>query len=166
LQYGTGLVAFVKRAGHTHELEGFAVAGAPHVRAGTEIPEVAVFVEGDFLAFGDVVEQINLKNTRHGALADEAEASALRQCHRLVATDHHALERIIVLDDFFHLLLDAREIIRADAVLQLHVIVKAVFHRWSGSELHIRPYPRDRSRHDVRTGVTQALQLGHFKAFF
>ena len=55
-------VAFVKSARHRHDLKGFAIAGASHVRAGTEIPEIPVFEDGDLLVPRNVIEKIDLED--------------------------------------------------------------------------------------------------------
>ena len=50
------LVAFVVGAGDTQQLERADVAGAHHVRPGAEIDEIAVLIERDLFAFGNVFE--------------------------------------------------------------------------------------------------------------
>ena len=77
LQLWVLVVAFVERAGHGHEFDRFAVAGATDVRAGTQIPEVAVLKQRDRFALGDVVEQIDLEFRWLGALAEGGEATGL-----------------------------------------------------------------------------------------
>ena len=74
------LVAFIEGAGDGHEFDGFAVAGAADVWAGAEIPEVAVLEEGDGLALGDVVEEIDFEFRWLGAFAECGEAAGLCEC--------------------------------------------------------------------------------------
>ena len=60
LELGIGCVALVESARHAHHLEGLAVPRPRHVGARAEIPKIAVFVERNRLAFGNVAEQIDL----------------------------------------------------------------------------------------------------------
>ncbi len=47
---------------------------------------------------------------------------------------------------------------------QVNVVVKAVFDGGAGGELSVRPETEDGSGHDMRGGVPDALQFGHFAA--
>ncbi len=87
-----------------------------------------------------------------------------RILQRLLARDDDFLEGVVRLDLLFHLGLDGREILRRDAVLQVHVVVKAVLDRRPGGELRVRPQAQNGGGHDVRGGMPDALQFGHLGA--
>ena len=57
-------VAFVIGAGDVRELECADVARAHNVGPGAEIDKIAVFVEADFFAFGNVFDDVQLEDTR------------------------------------------------------------------------------------------------------
>ncbi len=166
LQLRVLVVALVEGAGDAHELEGLAVAGARHVRAGAKIPEVAILVERDLLALGDVIQQVDLELARGRAFAQACEAPALGERQRLLAADLDLLEGLVLLHDLLHLGLDLLEIVRGDAVLELEVVVESVLDRRTGRELGVRPDPQDRGGHDVGAGVPEPLQVGHLAALF
>ena len=83
---------------------------------------------------------------------------------RLVARDDDPLERMVRFDLLFHLRLDLLEILGRDAVGQFDVVVKAVLDRRTGGELRFRPDLEDGRGQDVRSGVPQALDVGHLRA--
>ena len=166
LQHRTCLVALVKSARDAHQLEGLAVPGAADVRAGAEIPEVAVFIKGYFLSRGNVVKKIHLECAGDTTLRDKAQSPVQSQGHGLVAADHNTFEGVVVLHHLFHFLLDFGKIIRGDAVLQIHVVIEAVLHRWACGELHVVPQPRYRRRHDMGAGMAEAVQIGHLMTLF
>ena len=47
---------------------------------------------------------------------------------------------------------------------KFHVVIKAVFDRRPGGELGVGPQAEDGGGHDMRAGMPDALQLGHFRA--
>ena len=64
LQLWIFVVALVECAGDRHEFDRLAVAGAGDVRASAEIPEVAILIQRNRLARGDVVEEVDLEFAR------------------------------------------------------------------------------------------------------
>ena len=156
------LVAFVIGAGHVGELERADVAGAHDVRAGAEIDEIAVAIERDLLALGNVLDDIELELARARPRAPSA-ASRPRAAQRKASSrEHfHALEGVVRLDLLLHLGLDFLEILGRDAVRQFDVVVEAVLDRRAGGELRFRPEPEDGGGQDVGGGMADALQVGH-----
>ena len=156
------LVALVVGARDVRELERADVPRAHDVRPGAQIEEVAIAEERDFLALGDVREIADFEFARiPRPLAEPAEAPAFRQRHRLRARHRRALEDVVRLDLLFHLLLDAREVLRRDAVLQIHVVVKAILHRRPRGKLRLRPDAEDGRGEHMRRAVAQPLNVGH-----
>ena len=164
LELGVRGVAFVEGTCDAHDLEGLAVPGAGNVRAGAEIPEVTILIKRDRLAFGDVLEEINLETAWNRALPEGGETTRLRQFEGLGTGDFAFLEDLIFLHDREHLGLDLFEVVGRDAMGKIDVVVKPVFHRRPGRELRIGPELRNRRREDVRAGVAQALQFRHLVA--
>ena len=83
------------------KLEGFDLLGVADVGAGAEVDELAVLVEADLLAFGDVVEAAEFV----ALLAD-----GLDLLDGFFARALDALELLVLLDDLLHLGLDGFEI--------------------------------------------------------
>ena len=112
LELRVALVILVIGAGDAGEFEGANVASAHHMRPGAQVNELAVFVIGNCLAFGNVfqISQFELAGSR--PFAEPAQSPALGVFHGLLAADDDPLERVVRLDLFFHLLLDFREIFR------------------------------------------------------
>src|ERR1043166_1273516 len=68
---------------------------------------------------------------------------------------------MIRFDLLFHLGLDLLEILRRNAVRKIHIVVKTVFHRRSGSELRFRPNLQNRRRKYMRCRMTKPFEIGH-----
>ena len=112
-------VAFVVGAGDVRELERADVAGAHHVRAGAEIDEIAVAIERNRFALGNVLDDIELEPRGLGSFRERREPAFSGELQRLLARDFDALEEVVRLDLLLHLLLDVREVLRRDAVRQV-----------------------------------------------
>ena len=156
LELGVLLVAAEIRAGDLEQLDaaGLHVPRAHHMGAGAEVHELAVLEEADGLALGDVAQALDL----------EGLALALEVGQRLLAGLDRLLEDLVLLGDLAHLLLDLREIVWGEAVLQFEVVVEALFGGRPDVQQRIGPEPQDRCRQDVRAGVTQTHQFIHLLA--
>src|SRR3954470_24664911 len=88
-------VALVRGAGDAGELERADVAGPHDVRAGAEIGELAVAIERDFFALGNVLDDIELELARLRPIAERAEDAAPGHVERFVARDGDALESVV-----------------------------------------------------------------------
>ena len=131
------------------------------MRPGAQVNEIAVLEIGNRLALGNVCQVAELELARVRPLAQPAQPAALGILDRLLARDDDFLEGVVRLDLLLHLRLDLREILRRDAVRQIHVVVKPVLDRRPGGELGVRPEPQNGGGHDVRGGMADAFQLGH-----
>ena len=166
LEHGAVFVPLVEGAGHAHDFKGFAVAGAAHVGAGAQVREVSVAVQGDFLVFRDVVQQVDLEAGGAAARAQSAQFPGFRHFHGVCTGDDFLLEGLVFLHHFFHFRFNAFKVFRADAVVQLHVVIKTVFHGGTARQLGIRPDAANGRSQNVRAGVAQAFQIRHLVAFF
>jgi len=164
LQLRVLLVALVIGAGDLRQLERADVARAHDMRPGAEIEELPVLIVRDRLAFGDVREVPQLEFAGHRTLAERPETPALGVLSGLLARDDLLLEDMVGLDLLLHLLLDAREILRSDAMVELDVVVKPILDRRTGGELGPRPQAQDGGGQHVGAGMPDPLQLGHLVA--
>ena len=161
LKLGIVFVTLVVGAGDVSELEGPDVAGAHDVRAGAEIGKVPVFVQGDDFALGDALDDIAFELRGFGTLGQGGEASLLRKGDGVVAGNLGALKRVVRLDLLFHLLLEAGEILRGNAVRKFDVVIKTVLHRRTGGKLRLGPDFQDGRGQHVRGGVADAFEFSH-----
>ena len=136
------------------------------MRAGAEIDEIAVAIERDRFAFGNVLDDIELELARLGSRTKGAKFATFRHVQGFVARDFDALERMVRLDLLLHLRLDLLEILGRDAVRQLDVVIETVLDRRSGGELRFRPDLQNGGGQDVRRGMAQPFDVGHLGALF
>ena len=135
------------------------------MRPGAEVNEIAVLEIRNRFALGNRFEVVELELAHiAGAFGQSAQPSAFGILDGLFAGDDDFLERVVRLDLLLHLGLDLLEILRRDAVLQIHVVIKSVFDRRTGGELRLGPEPQNGGGHDVRGGMADAFQLGHLRA--
>ena len=123
-----------------------------HVRPAAEVVELAVAIDGDRLAVGNVLEALDLEAL--AALAEEA--------RRLVARDLDALEGASLGEDLAHLRLDLLQIVgrerlrAAEVVLELLAVVDA-----ADVDLDLGPQSLDRVGHHVLGAVAhEPTRLG------
>ena len=166
LEHGTVLVPLVEGARHAHDLERLAVPRAAHVGAGAQVRKISVAVQGNLLVFRNVVQQVNFKLGRRIARPKGAQFPGFRHLHGLRAGNNFLLERLVFLHHLLHLLLNALKILCADAVVQLHVVIKTVIHGRAASQLGVRPEAANGRSQNVRAGVAQPFQIRHLMAFF
>src|SRR5262249_53031815 len=105
-------------AGDAEQLERADLAGVGDVRPAAQVDELALAVEAERRVLLQVVVDV---------LDLVALADVLDQLARLRGGALEALERLSVLDDLGHLLLDAREVVLADRGGRVDVVVEAVF---------------------------------------
>ena len=138
--------------GDLEQLEGLHVAGAHHVRAGAKVDELAILIERNRFAFGDVVEALEL----------ELLAAFLEERARFVAGLDAFVEGLIFLHDLAHFILDSGEVLRREAMaFQVEVVIKAFVGRRPDVEAGIRPKAQHGSGHDMGCGMANALQFAH-----
>ena len=134
-----------------HELDGADFAGRRDVRAGAQIDEGAVTVDGDLLV-GEVVDVLELE-----ALVGE-------DLLRLLDGDHLADEGLVGLDDLLHLLLDGAEVVGGDVLGQQEVVEVAVIGCRAEGDLRAGEQLLHGLGHDMGAGMAQDMQrLGAFR---
>ena len=148
------------------ELERADVAGAHDMGSRAEVGELAVAVERDRFVLGDVLNDIELELGCHTARSEGGQFTALGHSEGIGAGNFNALEDMVGLDLAFHILLDAGEILRRDAVGELEVVVKSVFHWRTCRELGLGPdFQNCRGKH-MGGGVADAFEFSHGMAGF
>jgi len=165
LELGVFLVALVVGAGDGGELEGADIAGAHDVRAGAQVYEIAGFVVADGFVGGDFgqVAELELAGVAR-ALAQAAQPAALGVLDGLLAGDDDLLEAMVGFDLFLHFGFDGGEVLRGDAMRQVHVVIEAIFDRRPRGELGFRPQAQNGGGHDMGAGMAQPFQVGHLVA--
>src|SRR5437764_15355686 len=88
-------VAFVVGAGNAGELERADVAGAHDVRAGAEIGELAIAIERDFFALGNVLDDVELELAGGRSLTKGPKNTTLSHRQGFVARDNDAGEGVV-----------------------------------------------------------------------
>src|SRR5438874_10353065 len=102
-------VAFVVGAGDAGELERADVACAHDVRAGAEIGELAVAIERDFFALGNVLDDVEFELTGRRSLTKGTKDTTLGHIECFSSRDDDTLEGVVRFDLLFHLRLDLFE---------------------------------------------------------
>jgi hypothetical protein len=152
LELLVGLVTAVIGAGDGEELEGLQLGRVADVRAGTEVSELAVGVEGDFLALRDVGEAAELV-----ALL----AAGLDDLDGLLARDLLAVKALVLVGDLLHLGLELGEILGGQLVVEVDVVVEAGVRRRPDVEFGVRKQTEDGGRQHVRGRVAEFFERSH-----
>jgi len=124
------------------QLEGLQLGGVAHVGAGAEVHELAVLVEGDFFALGNVGEAAQLVALL-AALLDDGDG--------LFAGDFLADKGLVLVGDLLHLGLDLQQVVGGEFVVEVDVIVEPGVGRRADVELRLGKEAEDGGRKDVRT---------------
>ena len=114
------------------------------MRARAEIREVTLFIERDRFLFRQVFDQHDLVVL----------AFILEILERFIARQHLLHQRDIFLRDLRHLLLDRCEILLAENMIRVQIIVEAIIDRRSDSKLHAREQMLDRLCHHMGRRMT------------
>ncbi len=149
LQLLVARVPFPVRTGDRQQLEGFDLAGVGDVRSATQVDELALPVEA---------ERIVLGQPRLDVLDLQLLIQIVAQFDGFVAVQREPLERLRLLDDLLHLLFDPWEIIVADLMLQVEVVVEAVGQCRPERQRNAGIQPHHGPSHHVRTRVPQHAQ--------
>ena len=120
-----------------------------NVRAAAQVDELALPVE----AQGRILLQVVVDVLDLVALVQVRDQGA-----GLGGGPLEALERLGLLDDLAHLLLDAREILLADRRRRVDVVIEAVFEGRPEGELHAGKQPHDGPGHDVGAAMPQHVE--------
>ena len=141
LQHLVALVAAPVGAGHAEQLVVPDLSRAQHVGPAAEVDEVAVAVEGEGLAVLQLVEDLQLV----GLVAQAVPG--------LVAADLLALEAVVLADHPLHLLLDAGQILGAEGLGHVEVVVEPVVDGRSDGQPRLGEEAPHRLGHDVGQAV-------------
>ena len=148
LQLFVAMIAAPIGTSHLHQLEHLELAGRRHVRATTEIDEIAFAVQRHLLICGNRGNQLGLVLL---ALTEE-------EIHRIVAIPDFTRHRNILLRQFGHALFDGHQIFRRERALVGKIVVEAVFDNWTDGHLCFREQFLDRVSQQVRRRMTDQLQ--------
>ena len=131
-----------------------------------EVDEVTVLIARDFFPFRNLVDQIELETAYIvRSFSQTAKPTAFGHRFGLVPANNLLFKFLVLFGDFFHLRLDRGKVILSNSMLHVEIVVESVFAWRAVRKLSIRPYPENGSRHDVSTGMTQAIQIRHLIAF-
>jgi hypothetical protein len=151
LQHRPRLVAAPVRAGHRQQLDRVGVdrAGRRHVRPRAQVPPVRRVVGRADVVHGDrcirVARADRLQNLELVRLVGGLDARL-----GLFGRDLLLDKRQVHADDLGHLLLDALEVLVAERLLEVKVVVKAVLDPRADRHLRVLVQPLHGHRHDVR----------------
>jgi|GEM_PF-3437342 len=145
-------VAAVIGAGDREEFERLQLRGVADVRAGAEVHEFAVLVEGDFFALGDISETAEFVAFL---------AAGLDDLDGLFAGDFLAEERLVFVGDFFHLRFELREILGGEFVVEIDVVIETRVGRRPDIEFGLGVEAKERGRQHVRARVTKFFERSH-----
>ena len=137
-------------AGDAEQLERADLAGVRNVRAAAQVDELALAVEAQRrILLQLVVDVLDLVAPGPGPGTSAA---------ALGGRPLEALERLGLLDDLPHLLLDAREVLLADRGRRIDVVIEAVL-EWPGRRrAERRGRAADRPGHDVGAAMAQHVE--------
>src|SRR5947209_17017722 len=116
LQHRATLVATPVGSRYTHEFEGTNLARILHMRPTTQVQEVALLIDADFL-IGQILNDLDL--------VDLTLIAEVLQC--LLAGPAVAQEWILFLNNAFHTPLNLRQIIGCERTGQIEIIVETIF---------------------------------------
>ncbi|MNC38786.1 hypothetical protein D3C75_874110 [compost metagenome] len=138
--------------GHIHQLEHFDLRCGRHMRAAAKVKELSLFINRDHTLLGQRLDQLQL--VRIAQLAETLQ--------RFLAADLFADNRQILGNDAIHFLLDLQQILRIERVLQIHIIIEAIFNYRSYAQLNLLGSEQAAYRlsHQVGSAVAH-----HFEAF-
>ena len=104
------------------------------------------------------IEEVYEKVPQVEALSDEIAATMAQAARKILAGDRAAAERLRGLDDPLHALLDLLEILRGERILDVEVVVEAVFDGRSDRHLRRRIQLFNGLSHQVRSRVADQLE--------
>ena len=139
------LVPTIITASHAHQFHRPHAAAVRHMRPPAQIHVVAGSVDGDWLPLRDVRQTLQLIR-----LVPE---KLLRLLPRQLFTH----ERQLRPDQFANGLLDRREILRAQTVIQVKIIIKTIVGRRPNINLYIVKQRTHRRRHQMRRAMSDFL---------
>ena len=124
------------------------------MRAGAEVDELAVPVEGDGLALGHVRQATELE----GDLAALTE-----QLLGLGPGALETLELLVLLGDAPHLLLDLDQVLGGEVMRQVEVVIETLVGGRADVQLRLWEEPEDGGAQHMGGGVTELLEGSHLR---
>ena len=120
-----------------------------HVRAGAQVHELALLVEGDMGILRQVVDKLHLVGL----------FLLLHILDGLGAGQLEALQLQLLLADLPHLRLDLRQVLRREGEGRVQVVIEAVVDGRADGQLHLRPQALHGLGQDVGAGVPVRLAV-------
>ena len=130
-------------ARNAHYLDILALAGRFKMRTRAEIHKIALLVEADDLALGQILDKLNLIGL--GLLLHKGDG--------LIAGQLKPFKGQVFSHYLFHFLLDLREILGGEGDIGIEIVVEAVFDGGADSELDLGPQPLYGLRQNMRARV-------------
>jgi len=119
------------------------------VRAGAQIHELALLIEGDVGVLRQVVDQLHLVGL----------FLLLHELDGLGAGQLEALQLQLLLADLPHLRLDLRQVLLREGERRVQIVIIAVVDGRSDGQLHLRPQPLHGLGQNVGAGVPVRLAV-------
>ena len=148
LQHLVLRVAAPVGAGQLHQLEDLQLAGGRHVRATTQIGEMALAVERYVLALRDGLDDLGFVRLTDG----------LEIGHRLIARQDLALHGLVFFGQFGHFLFDGLQVFRRERTFVGEIVVKTVVDHGTNRHLRIGEQLFDSVGQQVRSGMANHFQ--------
>ena len=146
------LVAAVISTGDGEELEGFDLLAVTDVGAGTQVHELAVLVERDLFALGNVVEAAEFV----GFLA-----TGFDDFDGLLAGDLFAAKGLVLFDDHSHLGFDLFEIFGREFVVEIEIVIEAGVGGRTDIEFSLREEAENGGGQHVGARVANFFERSH-----
>ena len=109
------------------------------MRAGAQIDKVALLIERDYGVLRQIVDQLDFVRL----------AFFFHVFNGFCSRKLESFQRIVGLRDLFHFFLDLVEVLFAEFVIGIEVVIKSVFDGRSDGQLCVRPEVFDGLRHYV-----------------
>ncbi len=148
LKHFVAMVASPVGAGHLHELEDLELARGRHVRASTEVDEVALAVERDLLACRNAGDDLGLVMLTHG----------LKKAHGSIAVHDLSGHGLVLAGQFAHLRLDGGEVFRRQRALVGEIVIEAIVDHRTNRDLKVWEQALGGVGQQVRRGVPDDVQ--------
>ena len=135
-------------AGYGHNLEYLHLAGGTHMRAGAEVCEITLFVEGNLCIFRKIIDKHDLVVL----------ALVLEELQCFGTGNDLLHQRNIFLGNLGHFLFNGCEIFLAEYMFRIQVIVEAVINGRSDGKLGAREQMLDSLGHYMGSGMAQSKE--------
>ncbi len=148
LQLLVAMIATPVGTSHLHQLEDLEFGRGRHVRAATEVDEIAFAIKRHLLVGRNRGDQLGLVFL---ALVEE-------ELDRIVAVPDFTADRDVLFRQFGHALFDGRQIFRGERTLVGEIVVEAVFDDRADGDLRFREQLLDRVGQQMRRRMADEIQ--------